>query len=54
MRFLSTNRIEKMIRLEQINKMYNNGTSLHVLKGIDLNIEKGEFVYENPFDEVFV
>lgn len=33
-----------MIRLENINKTYNNGAPLHVLKGIDLNIEKGEFI----------
>lgn len=30
-----------MIRLENINKTYNNGAPLHVLKGIDLTIEKG-------------
>ncbi len=29
---------------KQINKTYNNGQPLHVLKGIDLEIEKGEFV----------
>lgn len=33
-----------MIRLTNINKTYNNGSPLHVLKGIDLEIEKGEFV----------
>lgn len=33
-----------MITLKDINKTYNNGTPLHVLKGIDLHIEKGEFV----------
>lgn len=33
-----------MIQLTNINKTYNNGAPLHVLKGIDLNIEKGEFV----------
>ena len=33
-----------MIILKDINKTYNNGTPLHVLKGIDLNIDKGEFV----------
>ncbi|MGL4293013.1 MAG: ABC transporter ATP-binding protein [Bacteroidales bacterium] len=33
-----------MIRLENINKTYYNGSPLHVLKGIDLNIEKGELV----------
>lgn len=33
-----------MIHLRDINKTYNNGAPLHVLKGINLNIEKGEFV----------
>jgi len=33
-----------MIELNNIHKTYNNGTPLHVLKGIDLHIEKGEFV----------
>lgn len=33
-----------MIRLQGINKTYYNGAPLHVLKGIDLRIEKGEFV----------
>ena len=33
-----------MIHLENINKTYNNGAPLHVLKGINLTIEKGEFV----------
>ena len=33
-----------MIRLEGINKTYHNGAPLHVLKGIDLEIDKGEFV----------
>ena len=33
-----------IIRLKEINKTYDNGTPLHVLKGIDLNIEKGEMV----------
>ena len=33
-----------MIRLTDINKTYNNGTPLHVLKGINLTIKKGEFV----------
>ena len=33
-----------MIHLENINKTYNNGQPLHVLKGINLDIEKGEFV----------
>lgn len=33
-----------MIRLQGINKTYYNGAPLHVLKGIDLQIDKGEFV----------
>jgi putative ABC transport system ATP-binding protein len=34
-----------MISLKNIHKTYDTGSnSLHVLKGIDLNIEKGEFV----------
>lgn len=33
-----------IIQLEGINKTYNNGAPLHVLKGIDLNIERGEMV----------
>lgn len=33
-----------MINLENINKTYFNGAPLHVLKGIDLKIEKGEMV----------
>ncbi|NCC10432.1 MAG: ABC transporter ATP-binding protein [Bacteroidia bacterium] len=33
-----------MIHLTNINKTYNNGAPLHVLKGIDLDIRKGEFV----------
>lgn len=33
-----------MIHLENIHKTYNVGQPLHVLKGIDLNIERGEFV----------
>lgn len=33
-----------MIRLRNINKTYNNGAPLHVLKGIDLDIKEGEFV----------
>ena len=32
------------IRLENINKTYNNGSPLHVLKGIDLEINSGELV----------
>lgn len=33
-----------IIELRNINKTYNNGQPLHVLKGIDLEIERGEFV----------
>ena len=33
-----------MIRLTDINKTYHNGSPLHVLKGINLHIGKGEFV----------
>jgi len=33
-----------MIKLEQVNKTYHNGAPLHVLKGIDLEIQKGEMV----------
>lgn len=33
-----------MIHLKNVHKTYNNGAPLHVLKGIDLDIEKGEFV----------
>src|SRR5574344_2528388 len=33
-----------MIHLKDINKNYNNGAPLHVLKGINLDIEQGEFV----------
>ncbi|MGE4587793.1 MAG: ATP-binding cassette domain-containing protein, partial [Mangrovibacterium sp.] len=34
-----------MIQLKNINKSYVTGSSrLHVLKGIDLSIEEGEFV----------
>lgn len=33
-----------MIHLTDINKTYNNGAPLHVLKGITLDINKGEFV----------
>jgi putative ABC transport system ATP-binding protein len=33
-----------MIRLTNINKTYYNGAPLHVLKGINLEIKKGEFV----------
>jgi ABC-type antimicrobial peptide transport system, ATPase component len=33
-----------LIELKDVNKTYNNGQPLHVLKGIDLSIDKGEFV----------
>ena len=33
-----------MIHLKDINKTYDNGQPLHVLKGITLDIERGEFV----------
>lgn len=33
-----------IIQLKGINKTYNNGAPLHVLKGIDLDIERGEMV----------
>ena len=33
-----------LIELKELNKTYNNGQPLHVLKGIDLSIERGEFV----------
>ena len=33
-----------LIELHDINKTYDNGQPLHVLKGINLSIDKGEFV----------
>ncbi|MFZ4456028.1 MAG: ABC transporter ATP-binding protein [Bacteroidales bacterium] len=33
-----------MIVLENVNKTYNNGAPLHVLKGIELTINRGDFV----------
>ena len=33
-----------MIHLKDINKTYQGAQPLHVLKGINLDIEKGEFV----------
>ena len=33
-----------LIELKELNKTYNNGQPLHVLKGINLSIERGEFV----------
>lgn len=35
---------KNMIELRGINKTYDNGTLLHVLKGIDLDINEGEMV----------
>ncbi len=35
---------KRMIQLRGINKTYFNGAPLHVLKGIDLDIDKGEMV----------
>ena len=31
-----------IIKLENLNKTYNNGSPLHVLKGINLEVEQGE------------
>ena len=33
-----------LIELRDVNKTYNNGQPLHVLKGINLDIDRGEFV----------
>ena len=33
-----------LIELKDVNKTYNNGQPLHVLKGINLGIDRGEFV----------
>lgn len=33
-----------MIKLDSVNKTYFNGAALHVLKGIDLHVRKGEMV----------
>ena len=33
-----------LIELKDVNKTYNNGQPLHVLKGINLGIDQGEFV----------
>jgi putative ABC transport system ATP-binding protein len=33
-----------LIQLEDINQTYDNGQPLHVLKGVNLSIEEGEFV----------
>ncbi|MBQ0044571.1 MAG: ABC transporter ATP-binding protein [Bacteroidales bacterium] len=33
-----------LLELKDVNKTYDNGQPLHVLKGIDLSIDRGEFV----------
>ena len=33
-----------MIKIKDLNKTYFNGTPLHVLKGINMEVEKGEFI----------
>ena len=33
-----------MIKIRNLNKSYFNGAPLHVLKGIDLDVERGEFI----------
>ena len=33
-----------MIHIKNLHKSYNNGNTLHVLKGVSLDIKKGEFV----------
>lgn len=33
-----------MIRIRDLNKTYYNGSPLHVLKGINIDVEKGEFL----------
>lgn len=33
-----------MIKIRNLNKTYNNGSPLHVLKGIDMDVENGEFL----------
>ena len=37
-----------MIHLQDINKTYQGAQPLHVLKGISLDIAKGEFVSKLP------
>ena len=37
-----------MIHLQDINKTYQGAQPLHVLKGISLDIAKGEFVTQEP------
>lgn len=36
--------MEEMIRLKDINKTYDGAVPLHVLKGIDMTVDKGELV----------
>ena len=33
-----------MIRIKNLNKTYYNGAPLHVLKGVNMEVEKGELV----------
>jgi putative ABC transport system ATP-binding protein len=33
-----------VIKIRNLNKTYNNGSPLHVLKGIDMDVENGEFL----------
>ena len=33
-----------MVEIEKLHKTYNNGTPLHVLKGISLSVKDGEFL----------
>ncbi|MCD7970318.1 MAG: ABC transporter ATP-binding protein [Alistipes sp.] len=33
-----------MIKINALNKTYYSGSPLHVLKGVDMNVEKGEFI----------
>lgn len=42
--YCENNATSVMIHLENLHKTYHNGAPLHVLKGIELDIEKGEFV----------
>lgn len=44
LKYESTITIRFMIKLENINKTYYNGAALHVLKGLNLHINHGEFV----------
>ena len=36
--------MDKVIELRDVNKTYHGAQPLHVLKGIDLSVESGEFV----------